>query len=129
MQEAKPYAPFGALFHLMRSEVWPLKYHPYFFCGRYAYEEAKQQFQGHGQLCLCLPFNRPFDSFSWSIQGLSLVLFDTGEMTAIGLNKLAYAILKQGAALVAIYSPTKGNKVDVFSFKPKKDLSDEKGKQ
>lgn len=121
--ELKPFAPFGAIFHQMVSLKIKIKYSPFFFCGKYAYEEAKNSLE-HGQLALCLPGGQVFDDYAWPVNGLRLILFDTGQMSAIGLKKLAYSILKQGAEVVGIYSVHQLS-TDVYTLK--KDLPNGKG--
>ncbi len=116
--ENKPFAPFGALLHHLVSLKIKLKYSPFLFCGKYAYEEAKKTWEG-GQAALCLPIGHPFDDYSWPIDGLKIILFDTGSMSSLGLSKITYSILKEGATLAAIFSH---QKLATDVFKLKKDL-------
>ncbi len=113
----KPFAPFGAIFHQLLSQNIRPKYAPFFFCGQYAYEEAKKIVE-HGQFAFCLPIGQRFENFNWSIKGLRLVLYDTGGMSSLGVSKLAYSLLKNGAELIAIYSEQKRS-TNVFTLKIK----------
>lgn len=113
--ENKPFAPFGAIFHQLLTQKIKLKYAPFFFCGRYAYQEAKKVVES-GQLALCLPIEQSFNHFSWPIDSLRLILYDTGSMTSLGLSKLAYDLLNEGASTVAVYSDQKRT-TDIFTLK------------
>lgn len=117
--ENKPFAPFGELLHQVLSKNIKLNYSPFFFCGKYAYEEAKKSLAS-GQLALCLPVGQAFDHYSWPVTGLRIIVYDTGSMSSLGLSKLAYSLLKQGAQVVGVYTPQKIS-TDVFTLK--KDLS------
>lgn len=121
----KPFAPFGAIFHQIQSQKIKLKYAPFFFCGRYAYQEAKNAIQ-KGQLALCLPMGHAFDDFAWPIQGMRLIIFDTGQMSPMGLARLAYAVLNEGAEVAVIYSEQE-LATNAFTLKLKKELHDGKG--
>lgn len=114
----KPFTPFGVILHQINSTNIKLKYAPFFYCGQYAYQEAKKSWES-GQVALCLPMGQTLDDYAWPIVGMRLILFDTGGMASLGLSKLAYGILKHGAQLVGVYSDTK-MRTDVFSLK--KDL-------
>lgn len=116
--ENKPFAPFGVLLHHITSSEIKLKYAPFLFCGKYAYEEAKKTWES-GQAALCLPIERRFDDYSWPVAGLRIILFDTGSMSSLGLSKIAYGILKEGASLAAIFSD---KKLATDVYKLKKDL-------
>lgn len=121
----KPFAPFGAMFHQLLSQKIKIKYAPFLFCGKYAYQEAKASVE-HGQLALCLPMGCSFESYAWPIHGMRLIIYDTGSMSSLGLYKLAHGVLKQGASVAAIHSPNK-LVVDVFTLRLKKELQHGKG--
>ena len=113
--ENKPFAPFGAIFAQLLAQKIQLKYAPFFFCGRYAYQEAKKVIET-GQLALCLPIEQPFNHFSWPINGLRLILYDTGSMSSLGLSRLAYDLLNEGAKTVGVFSDQRRT-TDIFTLK------------
>lgn len=110
----KTFAPFGDVLHLLRSNKIQFKFALFFFCGRYAYKEAKEVIEG-GQFALCLPFGQSLENFSWPIADMRLVLYDTGDMSLVNLKKIAYGLLELKVNLVAIHSPDHKCK-DIFTF-------------
>lgn len=109
----KPFAPFSILFHQIAMQKIRLTYSPYFFVGAYAYQEAKKSVE-RGQLAFCLPAGHSVTDYDWPVAGLRLLLFDTGGMSALGLSKLSFHLLKLGAELVCTYS--EGNKPDTVDI-------------
>ena len=121
--ENKPFAPYGAILHLIQAQQIKLKTHLYFFCGKDAQIEAKKFYEG-GQLALCLPLGQRFENYKWPLIGLRIILYDTGKMSSLGLSKLAYSILKEGADLVAVYSE---QNIGTEVYQLKKELLNGKG--
>ncbi len=99
----KPFAPFGAIFKQLRLELPKLKTCPYLFCGKNAYADCKAMWE-QGHIALCLPQDKSIGDYQWELQGLNIILFDTGSMSAIGLKRIAYDILCLGSEIVCIHS-------------------------
>ena len=114
----KPFAPFGAVIHQLRLELKNIKTSLFLYVGRYAEIEARKSWEG-GNASLCLPIGWQACNYAWPIEGLKIIVVDTGSMTGLGLKKIAYELLKAGSELVVIHTDTKPM-VDIFQLK--KDL-------
>lgn len=110
----KPFSPYGQLLHDLRSAQPNLNYAPYVFCGRFAIAEARKMLAS-GLICLALPPNTKVSDYRWSVAGLPLILFDSGEISARELKKIAYALLKEKAKQVCVYF-TNPPGVDIFNL-------------
>ena len=76
MQQAmKPFPPFGAVLHQLQATKIILNYAVRIYCGKDAWRDAKESI-ANGQLALCLPSNTKPETFNWSVEGLSLIIFD-----------------------------------------------------
>lgn len=109
----KSFAPFGQLLRDLRAAQPDLNYCPYIFCGRFAIAEARKMLSS-GQVCLALPFKMKVTDYQWSVVGLSLILFDSGEMTANDLKIIAMALLDEGAKQVCVYQTDPPN-VEIYN--------------
>lgn len=98
----KPFAPFGQLLHDLQVAQANLNYSPYIFCGRYAIAEARKMLAS-GLICVALPPKTQVTDYRWSVVGLSLILFDSGEISPTELNLIAIDLLDEGAKQVCVY--------------------------
>ena len=115
--ENKPFAPFSALFHQARLQDIKPKYSLFFYCGKYAVREAKNSFET-GQFALCLPAGHNILDYQWDVADLRLILYDTGSMSALGIKKISYELLKLGAVMVCTYSEANlPNTVNIYELK------------
>lgn len=112
---SKPFAPFGAVIHQLRQQLPLIKTSLYFFVGRFAYDEAKK-FWENGQASFCLPMGKNLIDFEWPIEGLNLILFDTGSMSNLHLSRLSLDLLKLNAKVVCIHSE-KNESAIIHTFK------------
>ncbi len=121
--ENKPFAPFSILVHQLQAQHIQVKAPVFFFVGSLAYDEALASIEG-GHLALCLPKGHRFADYRWAVRGLRLLLYDTGGMSALGMSRLSYELLKLGAELVCAHS--QGNKPDTVDIHAlRKDFQDD----
>jgi len=99
----KRLPPFGKILYAHQLETISLEFPIYIFVGRYAKEEACKN-KSHGVMSSYIPVGSKFEDFYWPIQNQKVILFDTGSSSLIGLNKLCFQILKEGAKSVCRYS-------------------------
>lgn len=114
----KPFAPFGAVIHQLRCELKHFNTAPFLYVGRYAEVQAKRSWE-NGQIALCLPMGSQISHYRWPIDGLNLVVIDTGSMSGLGLKRIAYDLLKLNVEMVVVHTDMKPV-VDIFQLK--KDL-------
>lgn len=99
---SRPFPPFGAILNqAIKSNVTPT-YSIYVFCGKDAWYQAKQM-NMQMQIALCIPPDKQIDDFQWPVKGLSLILFNTGNMTDAALRAASHSLLKAGAKQVFIF--------------------------
>ena len=101
--ETKPFAPFGAILDQLLSENIKPRNSIFLYCGKIAESEAKKSL-ANGHIALCLPYGKTVSDYRWSIQGLRLIVYDTGSMSSINLKRISYELLKLGAHMVVVQS-------------------------
>lgn len=102
-QFSKQLPPYGKEAAFLLSMNAQLRNDIFLFAGSNAWQQA-QAFE-KTQVVLCLPPDKnPFD-YLWPVNDCSILLFDTGNLSLIDIDKIAYCLLIANAAIVrVIYS-------------------------
>lgn len=98
-----PLPPYGKILELYQDQTIQLSFPIYIFVGKNAKQEAYLN-KSHGVMSSYIPKGFNFEDFYWPIKDQKVILFDTGASTVMGLNKLCYQILQEGASTVCRYS-------------------------
>jgi len=99
----KRFPPYGAILHQVLATNLKLQYAVHIYVGKNAWSEASNSIQTF-QLALCLPTGANPSHFDWPVEGLNLIIDDTGNSEKSTLIGLADCCISNGAKVVWIYS-------------------------
>lgn len=99
----KPLPPYGAILHQYTKSKIKLEYSIFVFVGKGAFNEAKSSL-ARGQIALCIPADFRLEGYLWPVDGLNLIVMDTGGVTEFYLKTVAAHLLNEGAQLVYLFN-------------------------
>lgn len=102
--QSKPFPPFGEILHKYLSMK---RFKPtnavYVYCGQDSWRCAENSNNAFHP-ALCLPPDQRVEAYQWPVKGLSLILFNTGNMSEESLRTVAFSLIESGAVQVCVYN-------------------------
>jgi hypothetical protein len=95
--------PFSRVLLAYQQERISLEFPIYIYVGKEAKDEAFAQ-KRFGTLCSFLPFNDDVIRYRWPIKDQKIVVYDTGSMPLVSLQKICLKLLTFEPRLVYLWS-------------------------
>lgn len=94
----KPLPPYGKEADFLYSMGVQPRNDIFVFAGLNAWQKAKV-FEST-QVVLCIPLNLKMDAYFWPVKDCSILLFDTGVLNVVDVEKISYWLLCANATSV-----------------------------
>lgn len=91
-ESIKPLAPYGAILEQYIKSNVPVNFAPYLFVGNSSIIDCRNSLSA-GIPALCLPPGESINTYRWSVQGLKIVLYNSGGVSLDDMKRMGLYLL------------------------------------